>query len=73
MQIFYPLHESAFSRYFLFHTVVHEEAILIHKKLLQNGKNMNILATDSLKIYPVFISNLKLTIDLLHLYIILNE
>ena len=34
---------------------------------------MNILATDSLKIYPVFISNLKLTIDLLHLYKILNE
>ena len=59
--------------YFLFHTVVHEEAILIHKKLLQDGKNMNFLATYSLKIDPVFISNLKLTIDLLHLYIILNE
>ena len=72
MQIFYPTRRKSISRYFLFHSVVNKETILIHNKLLKNGKNMNILSTESLKIYPVFYSNLKLTANLLHLYIILN-
>ena len=40
---------------------------------MQNEKKLNIFNVDSLRIYLVFISNLNLTIDLLHLYIILNK